>query len=70
MLISCFMMSSVNLFPITFAGTHQTIVYGGTFFVTTDHKAITAQSHIVTPLRIVQSIPIRTSLPITTSHLL
>jgi hypothetical protein len=41
------MISSENLCFISFAGTHQTIAYGGTDLVTTEYAAMIAHCHIV-----------------------
>jgi len=48
---------------MTFAGIPQAIAYGGISLVTIAHKAITAQSQIVTPLITVTPFAIQTSFP-------
>jgi len=50
------------------AGTHHTIVYGATFFVTTAHDAMTAFFHIIHGHIIVTLLQTRTHFSIIISH--
>jgi len=58
---------SSNLFRTTRAGLPATMEYGSTSFVTTDRAPITAPCPMVIEGIIIASLPIHTSLPMTTS---
>jgi hypothetical protein len=65
-LLSCnfLILLSLNLYFISFAGTHPQILYGGVDLVTTLHAAITQPLPIVTHFRIIEFFHIRTSFQI------
>src|SRR5690625_8023817 len=62
-----FILLSENLFFIKHAGLPPTTVYGSTSFVTTDSAAMIAPSPMLTPGKIVTSLPVQTSFPMTVS---